>query len=100
MGYKHQIRNVKDYIRLPFCYNHWYVAGLAEEFGQQPVSKTLLERSVVFYRTETGNLVAFAICDGDFSGKRQELHVTPDLQWSSTRAASQWTRKRMGTSAC
>lgn len=58
MGYKHQIRNVKDYIKLPFCYNHWYVAGLAEEFGQEPTAKTLLERSIVFYRTEAGVLVA------------------------------------------
>ena len=58
MGYKEQIRSVKDYIRLPLCYNHWYVAGLAEEFGEEPVSKTLLERSLVFYRTESGDLVA------------------------------------------
>lgn len=58
MGYKEQIRSVKDYIRLPFCYNHWYVAGLVEEFGQEPVAKTLLERSIVFYRTEAGDLVA------------------------------------------
>ena len=58
MQYKEQIRNVKDYIRLPLCYNHWYVAGLVEEFGQQPVSKTLLERSIVFYRREAGDLVA------------------------------------------
>ena len=58
MNYKEQIRNVKDYIRLPLCYNHWYVAGLAEEFGQEPVSKTLLNRSIVFYRTQAGDLVA------------------------------------------
>ena len=58
MGYKEQIRSVKDYIRLPFCYNHWYVAGMVEEFGQEPISKTLLDRSIVFYRTEAGDLVA------------------------------------------
>ena len=58
MSYKEQIRSVKDYIRLPFCYNHWYVAGSIEEFGQDPVAKTLLERSIVFYRTEAGDLVA------------------------------------------
>lgn len=58
MGYKEQLRSVKDYIRLPFCYNHWYVAGLAEEFDQKPVSKTLLDRSIVFYRKEAGELVA------------------------------------------
>ena len=58
MNYKEQIRNVKDYIRLPLCYNHWYVAGLVEEFGAEPVAKTLLERSIVFYRTEAGDLVA------------------------------------------
>ena len=58
MSYREQIRNVKDYIRLPLCYNHWYVAGLVEEFGAAPVAKTLLERSIVFYRTEAGDLVA------------------------------------------
>ena len=58
MNYKSMIRSVKNYIRLPFCYNHWYVAGLTDEFGQNPTAKTLLERSIVFYRTESGELVA------------------------------------------
>ena len=58
MKYKERLRSVKDYIRLPLCYNHWYVAGTVEEFGQEPVAKTLLERSIVFYRTEAGDLVA------------------------------------------
>jgi len=58
MKYEEQIRSVKDYIRLPLVYEHWYVAGLVEEFGQAPVGKTLLERSIVFYRTEAGDLVA------------------------------------------
>ncbi|MCG8443321.1 MAG: aromatic ring-hydroxylating dioxygenase subunit alpha [Caulobacterales bacterium] len=59
MTYAEQIKSVKDYIRLPFAYNHWYVAGLAEEFGQSPKAKTLLERSIVFYRTQAGELTAF-----------------------------------------
>ena len=58
MGYREQIHSVKDYIRLPFCYNHWYVAGLVEEFDSEPIAKTLLDRSIVFYRTENGDLVA------------------------------------------
>lgn len=58
MGYKDQLRSVKDYIRLPFVYNHWYVAGTTDEFGQEPVAKTLLDRSLVFYRTEAGELTA------------------------------------------
>lgn len=52
------IRSVRTYIELPLVYNHWYVAGLDEEFGRKPVAKTLLERSIVFYRTEAGDLVA------------------------------------------
>lgn len=52
------IRSVSDYIQLPLVYNHWYVAGLDEEFGRSPQAKTLLERSIVFYRTEDGQLVA------------------------------------------
>ena len=58
MAYADQIRRVKDYIRLPLLYNHWYVAGLAEEFDTEPRAKTLLERSIVFYRTEAGELTA------------------------------------------
>ncbi len=59
MDFSNSIRSVKDYIRLPLVYNHWYVAGLAEEFGQDPKAKTLLERSIVFYRTQSGELTAF-----------------------------------------
>ncbi len=59
MDYEKSIRSVKDYIRLPLLYNHWYVAGLAEEFDGKPRAKTLLERSIVFYRTGSGELTAF-----------------------------------------
>ena len=52
------IRDIQSYIRLPLCYRHWYVAGFSSEFGRDPVGKTLLEKSVVFYRTEAGDLVA------------------------------------------
>ncbi|MEO0463374.1 MAG: aromatic ring-hydroxylating dioxygenase subunit alpha [Pseudomonadota bacterium] len=52
------IRSVKKYIDLPFAYNHWYVAGLVEEFGRELKARTLLDRSIVFYRTEKGDLVA------------------------------------------
>ncbi|MEM1112752.1 MAG: aromatic ring-hydroxylating dioxygenase subunit alpha [Pseudomonadota bacterium] len=54
----HLIKSVANYIRMPLLYNHWYVAGLAEEFGREPLGRTLLERSVVFYRTEAGELTA------------------------------------------
>ncbi|MEM7704510.1 MAG: aromatic ring-hydroxylating dioxygenase subunit alpha [Pseudomonadota bacterium] len=59
MDYADHIKSVKSYIRLPLVYNHWYVAGLAEEFTREPRAKTLLERSIVFYRTEAGEPVAF-----------------------------------------
>jgi len=55
---KSALRNVRDYLKLPLLYNHWYVAGTIDEFGRELVSKTLLERSIVFYRTEAGALVA------------------------------------------
>lgn len=55
---KRKIKDVKEYINLPFVFNHWYVAGLVEEFDQTLREKTLLERSVVFYRTENGDLNA------------------------------------------
>lgn len=54
-----QIKSVKNYIQLPLVYNHWYVAGLDAEFTEKPVAKTLLEKSIVFYRTSKGEVVAF-----------------------------------------
>ncbi len=56
--YTNSIKSVADYIRLPLLYEHWYVAGLVEEFGRDPKARTLLERSIVFYRTTDGRLVA------------------------------------------
>ncbi|MEM1190440.1 MAG: aromatic ring-hydroxylating dioxygenase subunit alpha [Pseudomonadota bacterium] len=52
------IKSVKEYVRMPLLYNHWYVAGLTEEFGRELKERTLLERSLVFYRTEAGELTA------------------------------------------
>lgn len=52
------IRDTQNYIALPLLQEHWYVAGLKEEFGRDPIGRTLLEKSVVFYRTENGDLVA------------------------------------------
>lgn len=58
-SYAQQIKNVKDYIRLPFVYNHWYMAGYASEFDRSLKEKTLLNRSIVFFRTESGEVKAF-----------------------------------------
>ena len=42
-----------DYVR-----NAWYVAGWSEDFSRALRPLTLLERDVVLYRTETGEIVA------------------------------------------
>lgn len=55
---KNVIRDTKQYIRLPLLNEHWYVAGLTEEFGRDLIARTLLEKSIVFYRTEAGELIA------------------------------------------
>jgi len=52
------LKNTQEYIKLPLLYDHWYVAGLTEEFHHELVDKTLLERSIVFYRKSDGELVA------------------------------------------
>lgn len=57
-SYSANISTTKDFLDLPFLFEHWYVAGLAEEFGKDPVAKILLGRSIVFYRTETKKFVA------------------------------------------
>lgn len=52
------IKSVKDYVQMPLLYKQWYVAGTGDEFGREPVGRTLLEQSIVFYRTEAGELTA------------------------------------------
>lgn len=52
------VRNVKEYLELPLLHNHWYVAGFGDEFDQTPTARTLLEESIVFYRTGSGELIA------------------------------------------
>ncbi len=53
------INSIQEYIRTPLLYNHWYVAGTVDEFTRDPIARTLLERSIVFFRTEAGELRAF-----------------------------------------
>jgi phenylpropionate dioxygenase-like ring-hydroxylating dioxygenase large terminal subunit len=52
------LNDSRAFVRLPLLRRHWYVAGLREEFGQDPLAKILLERSIVFYRKVDGALVA------------------------------------------
>jgi len=58
MATSNPMRNTQEYIKLPLLYNHWYVAGLADEFHHELIDKTILERSIVFYRKGNGELVA------------------------------------------
>jgi len=52
------INSIQEYIDTPLLRNHWYVAGTTDEFTTEPKAKTLLERSIVFYRTQSGELSA------------------------------------------
>jgi vanillate O-demethylase monooxygenase subunit len=52
------VKNVKEYINSPFLYDQWYVAGEVKEFDQSLKCRTLLEKSILFYRTKSGELVA------------------------------------------
>jgi vanillate O-demethylase monooxygenase subunit len=38
----------------------WYVAAVPDEIGREPLSRRLLDRPVVFYRQESGQIVALA----------------------------------------
>ena len=42
----------------PLLRSHWYVAGYADEFDQGLHERTFLNRSILLYRTEQGELVA------------------------------------------
>lgn len=44
----------------PFLLNCWYVAGFAWEFNRALLPRTILERPLVFFRTEQGAPVALA----------------------------------------
>ncbi len=52
------LKDVRAFLGLPLLREHWYVAGLREEFGRELMAKTLLERSIVFYRKQDDGLVA------------------------------------------
>lgn len=52
------IRNVASYIRLPLLFNHWYAAALSPEIGRKPIARTLLDRSIVLFRKDSGAVVA------------------------------------------
>jgi len=41
-----------------FLLNTWYAAGFSADFGRTPTLRTLLERDIVFYRTEAGEAIA------------------------------------------
>lgn len=43
---------------MTFLKNTWYAAGFAEDFSRTPVRRMLLENDLVFYRRESGELVA------------------------------------------
>lgn len=44
-------------IHTPLLHDFWYVAGLASEFSKELRSRTILEKSLVFYRDEEGTPV-------------------------------------------
>lgn len=52
------IQNVSEYLRLPLLNAHWYVCATVDEITREPMAKTVLERSIVFYRTLDGAPVA------------------------------------------
>lgn len=42
----------------PFVFDEWYVAAFADEVGRTLMTRTLLGKKVLLYRTETGEVVA------------------------------------------
>jgi len=56
----------------PYLPDQWYVAGFPEEIGRTPLRRTLLEESVILYRTEAGDPVALSdVCPH----RRAPLHL-------------------------
>ncbi|MCZ4264068.1 aromatic ring-hydroxylating dioxygenase subunit alpha [Erythrobacter sp. G21629-S1] len=51
-------RNVANYIQAPLLHEHWYVCATRDEITRDPIAKTILGHSIVFYRTQEGKPVA------------------------------------------
>lgn len=45
-------------VNTPLLHDHWYVVGYADEFDEGLHERTFLDRSILLYRTEEGELVA------------------------------------------
>jgi phenylpropionate dioxygenase-like ring-hydroxylating dioxygenase large terminal subunit len=55
-----------------YLHDNWYVAAFAEEVTRVPLRRTLLDESVVLYRTEAGGAVALSdVCPH----RRAPLHL-------------------------
>ncbi|MEO0465825.1 MAG: aromatic ring-hydroxylating dioxygenase subunit alpha [Pseudomonadota bacterium] len=111
MTYADQIKSVKDYIKLPFVYEHWYVAGTSEEFTEKPTAKTLLNRSIVLYRTPDGTPNAmqnrclhrsFPLSEGFLEGdnlvcRYHGIRYTPEGQIARIPCQAQTSDKKLRT---
>ena len=109
--YAEMIKSVKDYIRLPFVYEHWYMAGVGSEFTDKPIAKTLLNRSLVFYRTESGDVKAmqnrclhrsFPLSEGYREGdnlvcRYHGIRYTPDGEIARIPCQAQASNKKLRT---
>jgi vanillate O-demethylase monooxygenase subunit len=56
-GAKIAMRQLADR-NTPFIYNEWYVAAFSNEVSRELLQRTLLNRSIVFFRTEAGKPIA------------------------------------------
>lgn len=50
--------NVATYIQAPLLHEHWYACAATDEITRDPIAKTVLGHSIVFYRTQEGRPVA------------------------------------------
>jgi phenylpropionate dioxygenase-like ring-hydroxylating dioxygenase large terminal subunit len=44
----------------PWALNQWYAAGWVQEFGEEPIERTILGQRVLLYRSQAGEPVALA----------------------------------------
>ena len=109
--YADMIKSVKDYVRLPLVYEHWYVAGTGDEFTNKPKAKTLLNRSLVFYRTSNGEVTAmqnrclhrsFPLSEGFLEGdnlvcRYHGIRYTPEGKIARIPCQSQTSDKKLRT---
>jgi phenylpropionate dioxygenase-like ring-hydroxylating dioxygenase large terminal subunit len=73
-------KQLRPYTR-PLIKNAWYVVGWAEEFGEEPFARRILNEPILFYRATSGEPVAVLdVCPHKLAPMRLGQRIGDDMQ--------------------